>query len=290
MKTNIKHNKLRNTGILFELLVRQVTVDVMDNKKNSVAVKLMREFFNSKTELGKELILYRAFFNSSNLSENKAFQLLNLLSEQRKKLNNNALSLQKYLLIKEIKANFNLKEFLSVRIPSYKVYASIYKVFDAATNGVDNISSVEELATSQFTIVEHLSANTQPADVSTQLSETLKKLTPEVRNKAYQILLDKFNEKYNGLNDKQKKLLKEYIFNLPTSSKLREYVTSESEQLSGELEGYAVRVTDSVIKIKLSEVCAQLNKLKNVQVLKENHLTSMLIGYEILKELKELKK
>ncbi len=86
MKSSIKHNKLRNTGILFELLVRQITADVMDNKQNGVAVKLMREFFNTKKELGKELMLYRAFFNVQNLSEQKAFQLLRLVTEQRKQL------------------------------------------------------------------------------------------------------------------------------------------------------------------------------------------------------------
>ena len=104
MKSSIKHNKLRNTGILFELLVRQITSDVMENKQNGVAVKLLREFFSSKKELGKELMLYRAFFNVQNISEQKAFQLLNLVTEQYKSLNQKELNLQKYLLIKEIKS------------------------------------------------------------------------------------------------------------------------------------------------------------------------------------------
>ncbi len=132
MKSSIKHNKLRNTGILFELLARQITSDVMENKKEGVAVKLMREFFNTKKELGKELMLYRAFFNVQNLSEQKAFQLLKLVTEQRKNLDQTALDTQKYLLIKEIKKNFDLKEFFAARIPSYKIYASIYKTFDAS--------------------------------------------------------------------------------------------------------------------------------------------------------------
>jgi hypothetical protein len=157
MKPSIKHNKLRNTGILFELLARQITSDVLENKKEGVAVKLMREFFNSKRELGKELMLYRTFFNVQNVSEQKAFQLLQLVTEQRKHLDQMTLNTQKYLLIKEIKKNFDLKEFFSARIPSYKIYASIYKTFDAAVNGVGDITNIEELANSQFTIVEHLS-------------------------------------------------------------------------------------------------------------------------------------
>jgi len=130
MKSNVRHNKIRNTGILFELLVRKITSDALENRKSDTAIKLMREYFNSKTELGKELILYRSFFNVQNLSEEKAFQLVGLISEQRKRLNENMLSTQKYNLIKEIKKFYDLKEFLDARIPSYKVYASIYKMFD----------------------------------------------------------------------------------------------------------------------------------------------------------------
>ena len=34
MSSKTKHSKIRNTGILFELIVRQITVDVLNNNKN----------------------------------------------------------------------------------------------------------------------------------------------------------------------------------------------------------------------------------------------------------------
>ena len=95
MKSNVKHNKIRNTGILFELLVRKITSDALENRNSDIAVELMKEYFNSKTELGKELILYRSFFNVQQLTEVKAFEMLKILVDQRKRLNEVLLNTQK---------------------------------------------------------------------------------------------------------------------------------------------------------------------------------------------------
>lgn len=290
MKPSIKHNKLRNTGILFELLVRQITSDVMENKQNSTAVRLMREFFNSKKELGKELMLYRTFFNVQNLSEQKAFELLKLITEQRKRLNQNLLNTQKYELIKEIRNHFDLKEFFSVRVPSYKIYASIYKNFDVSVNGLNEVHTIEELANSQFTIVEHLCGNTRNKQIKehTDLSNVLKNQKNDVRLLSYNILIEKFNQKYQGLNDKQKKLLQEYIYNTSNSSKLKTYIQTESMVLCRNIKEVSNKVTDKVVRIKLTEVVSQLKKIQNLQTIKENHMVAMLIAYEILKELKSI--
>lgn len=290
MKPSIKHNKLRNTGILFELLVRQITADVLENKQNGIAVKLMQEFFNSKKELGKELMLYRAFFNVQNLSEQKAFKLIQLVTEQRKVLNQTELNTQKYLLIKEIKEHFNLKEFFSSRIPSYKIYASIYKTFDASVNGLGDNTTVEELANSQFTIVEHLSGKAISKELKedNQLAELIRSQDDDIRFLSYKILIERFNEKYKGLNEPQKKLLQEYIYNVSNSTKLKTYVAQESANLAKHIVHESSRVADKVTKIKLGEVVTQLRNIENVQTLKENHMTAMLIGYEILKELRTI--
>ena len=290
MKPSIKHNKLRNTGILYELLVRQITSDVMENKKDGVAVKLMREFFNSKKELGKELMLYRAFFNVQNLSEQKAFQLLKLVTEQRKNLDQTVLDTQKYLLIKEIKKNFDLKEFFAARIPSYKIYASIYKNFDAAINGINDTTTIEELAGSQFTIVEHLSGKSVNKEIKehNELSNIIRSQDDDIRFLAYKILIERFNEKYKGLDESQKKLLQEYIYNISNTSKLKTYTQTESRRLAKEITQSSKKVKDKVTRIKLGEVVSQLQKVQTATVIKENHMTAMLIAYEILKELKAL--
>ena len=53
-----KHSKVKNTGILFELLVRQITSDTLNNVSQPPAVAIIKEHFNKNTALRKELYLY----------------------------------------------------------------------------------------------------------------------------------------------------------------------------------------------------------------------------------------
>jgi hypothetical protein len=260
----------------------------MENQTNGTAVKLMREFFGAKTELGKELMLYRAFFNVHNLSEQKAFQFLNLVSEQHKTLDQKQLHTQKYNLIKEIKNNFELKEFFSARIPSYKVYASLYKIFENLR--VSDITLIQEVASSQFTIIEFLTGTTVNKQIKedVNLSSVIRQQEDSIRFLSYKILLERFNKKYRTLGEEQKKLLQEYIYNTSNPTKLKLYVQSECKGLVQMLQLKSKKISDNVTKIKLAEVVSQLKHIQTVSSVKENHLTAMLIGYEILKELKSL--
>jgi len=291
MKANVKHNKIRNTGILFELLVRKITSDALDNRSNDTAVKLMKEYFNSKTELGKELILYRSFFNAQQLSETKAFELINLLVSQRKKLNEVELNTQKYKLIREIKNNYDLKEFLDARIPSYKVYASVYKVFDSVVNEIKDFNEIEGMVEAKFTIVEHLSGKTISKEIKndTALYEAVKGQEEDLRLLTYKILMEKFNQKYVDLNDKQKNLLREYIYNVSNSAVLRTYAVDMAKDLISEIKTKISKLDNKITKIKLAEVVSQLEKIKTVQVIKENHMTALLIALEITKTLDTMK-
>lgn len=291
MKANVKHNKIRNTGILFELLVRKITSDALENRSNDTAAKLMKEYFNSKTELGKELILYRSFFNAQQLSETKAFELINVLISQRKKLNEVTLNTQKYKLIREIKNNYDLKEFLNARIPSYKVYASVYKVFDGAVNEIQDFNEIQGMVEAKFTIVEHLSGKIINKEIKkeTALFETVKNQEEDLRLLTYKILMEKFNQKYVDLSDRQKNLLREYIYNVSNSAALRAYAVNLAKELISEITKKMGKIDNKITTIKLSEVVSQLEKLKTVQVVKENHMTALLIALEITKTLDTLK-
>lgn len=287
-KDSYKHNKLRNTGILFELLTRQITNDVMEKKDFSIAEKLLREHFSSKTELGKELMLYRAFFNTQQLSEQKSFEFLRLVAEQRKKLNEKMLNTQKYLFIKELKEHYNLKDFLAVRIPSYKIYASIYKVFDAAINESFAFDNIEDIANSKFTIVEHLTGQYQQKQVQqeTAIMQLVRSQEEDLRLLSYSMLLKNFNDRYSNLTEQQKKLLREYIYNVSNTNTIRSYVANEATLVIKQILENLPSVKNEVTKIKLQEVVSQLKRIKNVSVVKENHITAMLIAYQIIHELK----
>ena len=98
----IKHLKLKNTGILFELLSRQVTVDLMENKKNPTSVSLMKKYFNKDVELGRELQLYNLLIKEVCSSETKADYLVEKVIKVRGKLNNSKLRYEKIKCKKNI--------------------------------------------------------------------------------------------------------------------------------------------------------------------------------------------
>lgn len=286
---NIKHNKIKNTGILFELLVRRVASDVLDGKQDSFAVKLMREHFHSKTELGKELQLYRSFFNvGSTLTEGKAFNMLDLVLERRKSLNEKLLEAQKFLLIKEIKQHCDLKAFMAGRVPSYKVYASIYKLFESAkANNMD----IDDVVSSRFVVVEHLKGELKEEQIikETTYSEALKQQPEEIRYLSYKFLLESFNEKYSNFNEKQKALLREYINNGTNVEKFSLYVTNESKTLVSHFKKNLQKIKNEVTRIKINEVIHQLQNMQQRGPVKDNYITALLIAYEISHELDSLR-
>jgi len=286
--TSIKHNKIKNTGILFELLTRQITSDVLQGKPTSIAESIMQRHFNPKTDLGKELMLYRSFFNITQLSENKAFRFITLLLQQHKKIDETTLATQKFNLIRDIKEHYDLKAFAKSRVPSYKIYASIYQLFEA--NAKEDCFDVDNVATAQFTLVEHLmgQSNVDSVNKERQIMESVRSKTQSGRIQSYKELLEQFNQKYSQLSDKQKNLLREYIYNISTSNKLQLIINKEAKELHEKISAVLGKIDNTVTQIKLREVLVQLGKLEEATTIKENHITSMLFAYEIYQELQTM--
>lgn len=282
----IQHSKYKNPGILFELLVRQVTVDTLQGKDNSPAVRMLRDYFKPTTELGKELVLYRTLVEQTNLSENKANKVLDLVVSQRKKIDSKKLNRQKYELVKEIKEQYPLKDFLSSRIPQYKVYASIYKtlISESRPEKID-ICDISDVANARFTIVEHMSADGEVTPKQHKLVESFKSQQEDLRLLTYKILVDRFNEKYRDLDKKQKTLLREFINNVSNTNSLREYVNSEVPIIKKELKSRLLRIDDAVTKIKLKEAISSLDSVMKGKVVKENQISALMVAYELVKEI-----
>ena len=130
----LKHSKFKNAGILFELLVRQVTADILNGSVDSKANSILRRFFSEATELGKENRLYRIVLEEKVKDQVSADRLLESILKTRKKLDEKTLALQKYELIKEIKSNYPIDDFLKGSISNYKLLASIYKIFEESVH------------------------------------------------------------------------------------------------------------------------------------------------------------
>ena len=272
---------------MFELLTRQVTSDTMRGIEPSPALALLKKHFKSASALSKELMMYQTLVNESYKSDAKANALIDTVLSLRKKLKTEALKTEKYELIKEIKKHYDLQNFFNTKIQNYKVFASIYTLFEGAS-----ITKPTEMVDSRFTMLEHLTRTKKKAgtDKTAQLINEYKKQDQDVRLLAYQLMVDKFNAKYATLSQRQRRILKEYIYNVSNTDSLRDFMLKEAYALKLELIKQAKSVNDKVVKIKLAEAVALMKKYERIRNVKEENVLSLLLYHELLKELKHATK
>jgi hypothetical protein len=282
----IKHSKFKNTGVLFELLVRQITLEVLNGDKKETAKTIVREFFAPNTELNKELRLYDILLKEKYGSETKADRLVETVCDAHAKLNQSALSKEKFNLIKEVSAKFDIEQFLSSPITNYKVLASIYKVFESKR---ESNYDIKDIFNSKITLIENItskpSQKLKPTE-DTKLIETYKQQDKDLRLLTYKILVETFNKKYTNLDDSQKNLLKEYINNITNTTKFKDYISIELPNIIAELKAIKAKVQDRVTTIKLSETISVLEKMKIGKTVTDNNVSSIMLSYELIKELK----
>ena len=283
MAQRVKHSKIKNTGILFELISRQITVDVMNGDDKSKSVEMLKKFFNEKTELGKENQLYQVLLKENYNSSHKAEKLVDAVVKARQKLQNKKLRTEKYNLIKEVKKNYVVEDFFRARIPNYKVYASIYKKFIVETTPIVNPSEEVE---STFSIIEHITRNkVKSTNADSQIITEFKGEDKDLRLLSYQLMVDNFNGKYKKLNSMQRNLLKEYINNISNTNSLREFINSEVKKVKEILTKILPRVNDDITKIKLTEAIKQVDGIKKGKIVKDKQVVSLMRYYELIKEL-----
>jgi len=283
----VKHSKFKNTGILFELLVRQITLEVLNGDATEKAKHIVKEFFSPKTELNKEHRLYELLLKEKYKSESRAEKFIDTINEAHTRINQSKLQREKYNLIKKINESFDMDDFLSSPITNYKVLASIYKVFEAK-NMVDY--DVKDIFNSKITLIENITSNqtviVEKSDDAKKLVESYKKQDKDLRLLTYKILVETFNKKYSNLDESQKELLKQFINNITNTTKFKEYVEKEIPSIVKELKVLHKSINDKVTKIKLAETVSVLNKTKIGKTVSDNHVSSLMISNELIKELK----
>jgi hypothetical protein len=278
----IKNSKYKNTGILFELLVRQITADTLDGKDSPVKGILKKYFV--KTELGKEYKLYETLLKNTNLTETKSNIIINTLLESSKTINRKLVKSQKYNLINEIQQHYDLNKFFNHRLPHYKAQAAFYTLLE--TYALSPNINPESIITNKITLLEHLSSNQiKEEKVREDVMEEFKRSDKNVRTLTYRILLEKFNSKYDDLNIHQKTILKELINSIDNTPRLKEFYTLKSEEIKIELKKLNRKTKDPITKIKLNEVISMIKPLEKNHRVTDNDLVNLLQFCDLLTEL-----
>lgn len=282
----IKHSKFRNTGLIFELLVKQVASDTLNNR-DSAAVSIIKKYYSGKSSLAKEYKLYEFITKNKNVSQSKAETIISTITEVSRKLDQKLLKKQKYELISDIKENYDINEFFSIQVRDYKALAALYCLLEAQNNS--DLIDPQALVDNKTTILEHLTEAPQNEDnVKDTLIEDYSKYDKDLRLLTFKILLEKFNDNYKDLLPAQKRILKEFITSVNSGARLRNLVNEELAKISSEVKTLTPKVKDEVVKIKLEEIGKTIKPISNKEKITDNHLVNLMQFYELIEELKSL--
>jgi hypothetical protein len=278
----IRHSKYKNTGILFELLVRQITTDTLDGK-DSPAKDILKKYF-VKTELGREYKLYETLLKKTTLTEAKANVVVSTLVDSSKALNRGVLKRQKYNLISEIQKHYDLNTFFNHKLPNYKVYAAFYTLLEITHSTTP--TNPEQSISNKITILEHLTAAQIKGNAAKdEVLEEIEKSDKDVKFLAYKILMEKFNNKYDDLSLNQKLILKEYINSIDNTPRLKEFYTNKINEIKTELKNLNKKTKNPVTQIKINEIISVINPpLKNAKIT-DNDLVDLLQYCDLINEL-----
>ena len=279
---NIKHSKYKNAGVLFELLVRQITTDTL-NGTDSKASGILKEYF-VKTELGREYKLYETLFKKTSITETQADVTLSTLLQSSKNLNRRALKRQKYNLISEIKKHYDVTKFFSHKLPHYKIQAAFYTLIESFSQ--ENPSNHQQVIDNKITILEHLSAASVEKDkVKETVLEEFKSYDKDLRILTTRVLLNKFNDKYEDLLESQKEILKELITSIDNTPKLKEFYNTKVGEIKTSLTELSNTIPDKTTQIKINEVIKILPVMGKTSKIKDNDLINLLQYYDLIEEL-----
>lgn len=279
----IKHSKYKNTGVLFELLVRQITSDTLKGA-NSPAIDILKKYF-VKTSLGREYKLYESIMKSKVLNEGRANAIVSTILENSKKFSRSSLRKQKYNLINEIRKHYDLDVFFGSKIKNYKELAALYTLIESYN--IEQSTSPDQLINNKVTLLEYLTKKeVKVDDVKEDILKEFDNYDKDTRILTHKILLEKFNDKYQDLSKEQKQVLKEYINSVDSTPSLRSFYNSKINELKELLLKESKNIKDKATQIKITEVSKFLTELKKTDKVGDDNLVDLLRYYELVKEIK----
>lgn len=270
----MKISKYKNTGLLFELLAKQMISDVYE-KGNSNIPKLIKKYYNTTTNLGKEYSLYKLF--TEKVSKDNLIRLFPIVLEERSKINNKELNKEKYQLIREIKNTYNLDNFFKNKISNYRIYGALYNLFE------NNQSPINKIKCQDLIITEIINRESKNNIKSNNLIENLDKDTQKL---VHRILIEKFNSKYDKFDSKQKNLLSKYILENCNSKEFKNYIGNEISSIEKKMNLIIDECNNNVLKIKLKECKNLLENINKAHTIKDEHVSALLKYYELINVLK----
>ena len=274
----IKHNKKRNVGIIYELLLRYISNCLIEDKKDLAqkGLTIIEKRFNKDTELYKEFRLFNALAKTTVSGSNVAAAILQEAKSAIKRCDEKKLMKEKSRLIKDINYKLGDKEFYHRKIPDYVTYATIHNLFNEWKKC--DKSNLTQVFKYEKNIMEWLLNENKIVDSSEVL---------EADSLIFKIMTKKLNERYDKFNIEQKEILQNYALHSEENKhdKMREFLRSLKEQTLLSIKDYKHDCDSDVVRNKIATVVENVNNL-DVTTINDELITKFLMLSKLKEELR----
>ncbi len=276
------HNKKRNIGIIYEQIIKFISLKLLENKKDEAnnAIKIIKKYFKNGTQLQKEYKLFKALATTNNISDNLA---TSIIKEAKKACNNHfnnkQLEIEKSNLIKDLNYAFGKGTIFEQEINDYKTYATIQTLLNEWRD-IEN-SDFERKTEFEIKLHENLTKKVEQKQETNIINENIK-----VDKLTFNLMKKIFDEKYNiNLNENQKQLINHFTNN-NSNNLISEFKLLKQNSLKN-LNNYIKNCDNNFIKSKYQNVINNIHDLNENDISKDNlkkFLTLSKLNNELLEE------
>lgn len=285
MSKKYKHNKKRNIGIIYELLLRHMSNSLIEGNKKSIkyATKLIEKRFNKQSEIYKEFRLFNALANTET---NKTEIVAGMISESKKTcklINNKKLEQEKSALIHDINHNIIPKDnnFYYRSLSNYRDLGTIQLAINEWKKG--NTSNLKKIVEIEEKIIDIIAKSKKKITYEQELSS----LKESKSNKlVYKIMTEKINNKYNNMTSSQKIILKAYAIEKNNPERLTAILEENKKNCIEKINSFHLKNENIHLSNKINEVKNKINQLDPSNV-NDNSIIKFLTITNLIDEIKE---
>lgn len=282
MSSDLKHNKKRSTAIVYELLLRRVSENLVEGNKRGATetLSLMKRYFSSNEPIGRELEVIDVLRSQRGISAQLASRVISEVKLAASKLDRKLIEIKKSNLIKEINVSFGKEFFSSYRLADYRALASM-QVFVEACGKQATMTEGLHRAQIENAILTYMTTNESDAGSS---------YDPDRNTLSYGLALEKFKKKYGAqLSSEQRKLLEAYVGALFSGEykQFRAVLAEDQRSIYKDVVGFSRSKEcreDDVLRKRITEAATRLQALKPVA--SEETVSEMMLFHDLSKEIK----
>ena len=260
---NIKHNKKRNIGVVYELLIQHITSCIVegDNKSAKIATRLIEKHFSKEKELYKEFRLFNALVNSTVSDTHIVASILSEAKRAARKIDYKKLEKEKSNLLRDINYKINKKDFFYQTVSNYRQLGSIQIALNEWRKDSPDLGRLIEF---EKKIGENLLLEKTNKDIA----EVKNNLDASKSDKLIlKLMTEKINKKYSNLSSSEREIISNYVF---YSSKegdyLKSYLSEKRKDALNLLENFEDKETNQILVEKVGKVRDTIQNISEQEV------------------------